>query len=98
MRGTIGALGYARRFRARSNLMLNSQAQSPLADALASIQRAQVRATSDALAASVRGWSMWTQMLKARPAMDEQPMARSFGSTLWSMSWPMIRPLPGLLE
>jgi len=78
--------------------MLNSQAQSPLADALASIQRAQVRATSDALAASVRGWSMWTQMLKARPAMDEQPMARSFGSTLWSMSWPMIRPLPGLLE
>ena len=78
--------------------MLNSQAQSPLADALASILRAQLRATSDALAASVRGWSMWTQMLKARPAMDEQPMARSFESTLWSMSWPMNRPLPGLLE
>jgi hypothetical protein len=93
--------------------MLNSQAQSPLADALASILRAQLRATSDALAASVRGWSMWTQMLKARPAMDEQPMARTqwphsriawsmpwstFGSALWSMSWPMNRPLPGLLE
>src|SRR5215468_8565103 len=87
--------------------MLNSQAQSPLADALAWILRAQLRATSDALAASVRGWSMWTQMLKARPAMDEQwPHSRiawsmpwsTFGSALWSMSWPMNRPLPGLLE
>jgi len=54
--------------------MLNVQAQSPFADALVSILRAQLRAASDALAVSVQGWSMWTQML-TRPAIDEQPMA-----------------------
>jgi hypothetical protein len=90
-----------------------SQAQSPLADALASILRAQLRATSAALATSARGWSMWTQMLQAQPAIDEQPMARSqwppsriawsapwstFGSTPWSISWLMNRPLSGLWE
>jgi hypothetical protein len=80
------------------NSQLNSKAQSPLADALISILRAQLRATSDALAASVWGWSMWAQMLKAKPAMDEQPMAaRSpwpHPRIAWSTPWLMPSSMP----
>jgi hypothetical protein len=85
-------------------LMLNIKAQSHLADAIASILRAQLRASSDALAASLRDSSTWTQMLTARRATDEDPMpahsqwAWSMPSMAWSMprtlSWPIPWPMP----
>jgi hypothetical protein len=82
--------------------MLNFKAQSHLADAIASIQRAQLRASSDALAASLQGWSMWVQMLSLRPAIDEDPMPvpsewawRMPWSMPWLMSWPSSGPWQG---
>jgi len=86
--------------------MLNIKTQSHFADAIASILRAQLRASSDALAASLRGWSTWTQMLTTRRATDEDPMpahsqwpcSMSWSmawSMPWTMSWPMLWAAPG---
>jgi hypothetical protein len=61
--------------------MLNSKVQLPLADAIAAIQRAQLRASSDALAASLQGWSMWVQTLSR--------------SGPWLVSWPSSGPGQG---
>jgi len=72
--------------------MLNVQAQ--FADALASILRAQLRAASDALAVSVRGWAMWTQML-TRPAIDEQPMAARSQWPHPRFAWSLGSSMPG---
>src|SRR5215468_8285929 len=82
--------------------MLNIKTQSHFADAIASILRAQLRASSDALAASLRCWSTWMQMLTAGRAADEDPMPAHSQwvwsmpwSMPWSMSWPMHWPMPG---
>jgi hypothetical protein len=61
--------------------MLNSKIQLPLADAIAAIQRAQLRASSDALAACLQGWSMWVQTLSR--------------SGPWLVSWPSSGPGQG---
>ena len=92
--------------------MLNFKAQSQLADATASILRAQLRASSDTLAASLQGWSMCAQVLATRPATDENPMPAhcqwpwhpgvawsmwpSWSMWPWSMFWP-IGPTKGPL-
>jgi hypothetical protein len=51
-------------FRAEGRSMLDYKTQAQFVDAAASIWRAYLRATSDALAASAgRNWSLWTQIL-----------------------------------
>jgi hypothetical protein len=82
--------------------MLNFKAQAHFADVIALIQRAQLRASSDALAASLQGWSMWVQMLTPRPGLDEEPtLAPSAWPSAWpwrmpwSMPWVMSWPSPG---
>jgi hypothetical protein len=75
--------------------MLNCKAQPHLADAVALVLRAQLSATSEALAAALRGGSMlWTQMLTTWPAMDEQPAPPT---QPWSITGPLLWPIPGPL-
>src|SRR5262245_59631299 len=63
--------------------MLYVQAQSHLADALVTMMRTQLWATSDTLAASMRGWPMWRQMLKTQSASRPMPALAP-----WPPNWP----------